>query len=110
VSDQNEYAELLADLEVMAQDHDPAKSTAKFLRKTAAAIRALQARVRELEKDAGRYRFIRDNVKDGAVKTLLPLYRAHYFVSLEPISQFPTFDAAIDAAIRPTETEKGVQQ
>jgi hypothetical protein len=27
------------------------------------------------------------------------LYRAHYFVSLEPVSAYPTFDAAIDAAI-----------
>lgn len=50
-------------------------------------------------RDAERYRYIRDNAKDGAVKTLLPLYRAHYFVSLEPISECPTFDAAIDAAI-----------
>lgn len=53
----------------------------------------------DVVRDAERYRYIRDNAKDGAVKTLLPLYRAHYFVSLEPISECPTFDAAIDAAI-----------
>lgn len=50
-------------------------------------------------RDAERYRYIRDNAKDGAVKTLLPLYRVHYFASLEPLSECPTFDAAIDAAI-----------
>jgi len=50
-------------------------------------------------RDAERYRYIRDKAKDGAVKMQLPLYRAHYFVSLEPISECPTFDAAIDAAI-----------
>jgi hypothetical protein len=100
VSDQNEYAELLFSLDYLAKHSE-------LHTKSAAAIRALQARVMELEKDAGRYRFIRDNVKDGAVKTLLPLYRAHYFVSLEPISECPTFDEAIDAAIRPTESGKG---
>lgn len=50
-------------------------------------------------RDAERYRYIRDKAKDGAVKMQLPLYRAHYFYSLEPISECPTFDAAIDAAI-----------
>jgi hypothetical protein len=57
-------------------------------------------------RDAERYRYIRDNAKDGAVKTLLPLYRAHYFVSLEPVSAYPTFDAAIDAAILAAKEKK----
>ena len=80
--------------------HKAAATLAVEKAEQAAAIRALQARVMALEKDAGRYRYIRDNAKEGAVKTLLPLYRAHYFVSLEPISECPTFDEAIDAAIR----------
>ena len=87
--------------------HKAAATLAVEKAEQAAAIRALQARVMALEKDAGRYRYIRDNAKEGAVKTLLPLYRAHYFVSLEPISECQTFDEAIDAAIRPTESGKG---
>ena len=62
----------------------------------AAQLRA--AREQEA-RDAERYRYIRAKAKEGAVKTLLPLYRAHYFVSSEPVSKCPTFDEAIDAAM-----------
>ena len=62
-------------------------------------IDELKARLAEVEKDAERYRYIRDNAKEGAVTTLLPLYRSHYFISLEPVSECPTFGDAIDAAI-----------
>lgn len=72
----------------------------------ATMLRALAAERDAAVKDAERYQWIRDNAKDGAVKTLLPLYRAHYFVSLEPIDECPTFDAAIDAAILAAKGEK----
>ena len=68
-------------------------------RNRADTIRALLSRNAELQADAGRYRFLRGQSETGAVRTLLPLVRSHYVIVNESAYDYPTFDAAVDAAI-----------
>ena len=65
----------------------------------AAPVPAQPAVPDDVAKDAARYRWLRKEAQQGAVRTLLPLTRCHYVIVNESAYDHPTFDEAIDAAI-----------
>lgn len=57
--------------------------------------------------DAKRYRFIKSQMKVGAVQTQLPLYRTLHWIGYEDCSDVRNADAAIDAEIERLDRAKG---
>ena len=57
--------------------------------------------------DAKRYRFIKSQMKVGAVQTQLPLYRTLHWTGYEDCSDVHSADAAIDAEIERLDRAKG---
>ena len=57
--------------------------------------------------DAKRYRFIKSQMKVGAVQTQLPLYRTLHWIGDEDCSDVHNEDAAIDAEIERLDRAKG---
>lgn len=57
--------------------------------------------------DAKRYRFIKSQMKVGAVQTQLPLYRTLHWIGYEDCSDVHSADAAIDAEIERLDGAKG---
>lgn len=57
--------------------------------------------------DANRYRFIKSQMKVGAVQTQLPLYRTLHWIGYEDCSDVRNADAAIDAEIERIDRAKG---
>lgn len=57
--------------------------------------------------DAKRYRFIKSQMKVGAVQTQLPLYRTLHWIGYEDCSDVHNADAVIDAEIECLDRAKG---
>lgn len=57
--------------------------------------------------DAKRYRFIKSQMKVGAVQTQLPLYRTLHWIGYEDCSDVCNADEAIDAEIECLDRAKG---
>lgn len=90
----------------IAEDHDfDIDTLGTVLEEFARAILAAsagqteQTAARDDVRDAARYRFIRSQMKVGAVKTQLPLYRTLHWIGYEDCTDTANADEAVDAEI-----------
>ena len=75
------------------------KDAAELLAEIEAMLRTLRDQREADARDAARYRWLSTQSQQGAVRTLLPLYRSHFVIVNESAHDFPQFDDAVNAAM-----------